>query len=201
MNEELKSAISEIKSEVVDAIRAENDKTVETNAKIAEKDAKIAELNQEIEKLNDQLAAKDSEIAEVNASCEDAKKRVSEIESEMNQKMEELNATNAQVVAELNDLKKSNKIAELNSALSKYTDEQKEYAKDEIEAFNSDPFSVEVNSIVTKIDAASYRKMCEEQEKQHKAEINSKNEFDDIMANIDPVVNDKKEVENFDVFA
>ena len=201
MNEELKSAISEIKTEVVNTIIAENDKTVEVNATIAEKDAKIAELKQEIEKLNEQLSAKDSEIAEANANCGSAKKRVSELESEMNQKIEEMNAVNAQVVAELDELKKLNKIAELNSALSKYTDEQKNYAKEEIEAFNSDPFSVEINSIVTKIDATSYRKMCEEQEKQHKAEINSKNEFDDIMANIDPVVNDKDEVEDFDVFA
>lgn len=199
--EELQSIVSGVKAGVVEEIRADNKSVAEINAKIEEKDSKIAELNQEIEKLNEQLAAKDTEIAELNADCATAKKRVSEVESEMNAKMEEMNATNAKVVDELNELKKANKVAELNSALSKYTDEQKDYAKDEIEAFNADPFSVEVNSIVTKIDATSYRKMREKQEAQHKAEINSKNEFDDIMANIDPIVNDDKEVETFDVFA
>ena len=200
MNEELKSVISEFKSEVISAIHTENDKTVEMNAKISEKDSKIAELNQEIEKLNEQLTAKNSEIAEINAACESEKKKRAELEAEMNAKIEELNENNKKVVTELNELKKTNKIAELNSALSKYTSEQKDYAKSEIEAFNNDPFSVEINSIVTKIDATAYRKIREAQEAKHNSEINS-NEFDDIMANIDPIINDEKKVEDFDVFA
>ena len=43
--------------------------------------------------------------------------------------------------------------------------------------------------------------MREANEAKRIAETNSKNEFDDIIANIDPIINDKKEVEDFDVFA
>ena len=39
----------------------------------------------------------------------------------------------------------------MNTALANFTDEQKEYAKAEIEAFNADPIKSEINSITAKI--------------------------------------------------
>lgn len=206
LNEDVKSVISELKSEVIGAIKSE--KSVELNEQISEKEVKISELttkidelNQTIEELNSQIKSKDDEIAELNKRCSEANTAVEQKEAEMNAQLEEAKKNGEAVVNELNELKKANKIAELNAALSVYSDIQKDYAKEEIEAFNADPFSVEINSITTKIDAISYQKIRAEQEAKHQAEINSKNEFDDIMANVDPIVNDKKEVEDFDVFA
>ena len=43
------------------------------------------------------------------------------------------------------------RVGELNSAIAKFTDEEKAYAKAEIDAFNADPVSAEINSVVNKI--------------------------------------------------
>lgn len=198
MNEEMRQAISELKSDVISAIK--DAKTVEVNEQVASLESKVSELNQKVEELNGQVEAKDAEIVELNKKCEDAEADVAKKDEELNSKVEELNATIAKQAEELNELKKANKIAELNQALAGYTDEQKDFAKDEIAAFNTDPFSVEINSIVTKIDATAYRKI---REGEKALEINSQkvNEFDDIMANVDPIVKDDKTIEDFDVFA
>ena len=45
-------------------------------------------------------------------------------------------------------------VAELNAALAPYTEEQRAVAKEDIDAFNSNPGSVEINSIVGKICTA-----------------------------------------------
>lgn len=200
MNEEMKSVLAEFKSEVIGAVKSERD--VETNALLAEKDSKISELNQKIENMTAELADKDSKIAGLTEQVATVEANACQEKEELNAQIAEMKATSEATVAELNELKKANRIAELNSALSKYTDEQKGYAKEEINAFEADPFSVEINSITEKIDAASYRKLQEASEAKRLAELNSKNEFEDIMASVDPVFNDKAEVEDFsDVFA
>ena len=54
------------------------------------------------------------------------------------------------------------RVGELNAALADYTDEQKEYAKDAIAAFEADPMNVEINSIVDKILAGIGKKAIED---------------------------------------
>lgn len=199
LNDEMQAVISELKTELCAAM---NDaKVAELNSTVEEKDSTIEELNQKIETLSIEIKSKTTEITDLNEKVATAERATADREAELNAKIEEINAEKDKVVEELNELKKANKIAELNSALSVYSEDQKAYAKEEIDKFNADPFSVEINSIVEKIDATAYRKMREAEQAKKLAEINSKNEFDDIMANIDPIVNDKKEVEDFDVFA
>lgn len=201
MNEEMKNAISEFRSEVLSAINEQ--KNVELNEKVASLENTVTELNGQIAELNSTIEAKDAEIATLTENAETVKTENEAKVAELNSQIEELNATCENVRKELNELKEANRIAELNTALSNYTEEQKEYAKDEIEAFNANPFDVEINSIIEKIDATSYRKLREEEaKKQKELEINTaKTDFDDIMAAVDPIVNDDKNVEDFDVFA
>ena len=199
MNEEMKKAFSDLKSDIVSEFQ--NTRKVETNAQVASLEEQVAELNSKIEELNTSITEKDEEISELNQKCEKSESDVKAKEDELDKKTKELNALIEKQAAELDELKKSNKIAELNSALSDYTDEQKDYAKAEIEAFNADPFSVEINSITQKIDATAYQKIREENAKKS-IEINSmKDEFDGIMAAIDPIVKDDKSVDEFDCFA
>lgn len=199
MNEEMKKAFSDLKSDIVSEFQ--NTRKVETNAQVASLEEQVAELNSKIEELNTSITEKDEEISELNQKCEKSESDVKAKEDELDKKTKELNALIEKQAAELDELKKSNKIAELNSALADYTDEQKDYAKAEIEAFNADPFSVEINSITQKIDATAYQKIREENAKKS-IEINSmKDEFDGIMAAIDPIVKDDKSVDDFDCFA
>lgn len=199
MNEEIRKALSDLQSEVISAFK--DTRKVEVNNEISSLESKIAELNSKIAELNAQIEEKDKEIEELNRKCDEANAEVTKKEEEVNSKVEELNSAIAEKDAELNEMKKANRVAELNQALSSFTDEEKTYAKDEIDAFNADPFSVEINQITTKIEAASYRKIREDQKNKNLEANSMKEEFDGIMSTVDPIVKDDNTVEDFDCFA
>ena len=199
MNEEIRKALSDLQSEVISAFK--DTRNVEVNNEINSLESQVAELNSKIAELNAQIEEKDKEIEELNRKCDEANAEVTKKEEEVNSKVEELNSAIAEKDAELNEMKKANRVAELNQALSSFTDEEKTYAKDEIDAFNADPFSVEINQITTKIEAASYRKIREDQKTKNLEANSMKDEFDGIMSAVDPIVKDDNTVEDFDCFA
>lgn len=199
MNEETRKALSDLQSEIISAFK--DTRKVEVNNEISSLESQVAELNSKIAELNAQIEEKDKEIEELNRKCDEANAEVTKKEEEVNSKVEELNSAIAEKDAELNEMKKANRVAELNQALSSFTDEEKTYAKDEIDAFNADPFSVEINQITTKIEAASYRKIREDQKNKNLEANSMKDEFDGIMSAVDPIVKDDNTVEDFDCFA
>ena len=129
---------------IADAVKGA---VTETNAKNAEYEAKITELNQTI-------ADKDSKIAELNASVEEVQSALNAVRAEIEQKSNELDAAweekRALEVA-LGEAKAKERLGELNSAIAGFTEEQKGFAKDEIEKFNADPVNVEINTVVDAI--------------------------------------------------
>lgn len=151
---------------------------------ISETNSKNDELSTRITELNETIATKDAEIETLNG-------KVSEIHSTVEGKdaeLVELNALVEQMKAELDQSKKENAINELNQALVNFTDEEKEYAKDSIALFNDDYTKVEVNSIITKINAGIGAKAKETQI----AEINaakSQVKLDDIFSYVDDIDN------------
>ena len=199
MNEEMKNAFSDLKSEVISAFK--ETRKAEMNEEISSLESKVTELNEKIAELNTQIEEKDKEIEELNRKCNEANAEVAKKDEEVNSKVEELNSTIAEKDAELNEMKKANRVAELNQALSSFTDEEKNYAKEEIDAFNADPFSVEINQITTKIESTSYRKIREDQKNKNLEANSMKDEFDGIMSAVDPIVKDDNTVEDFDCFA
>lgn len=199
MNEEMKNAFSDLKSEVISAFK--ETRKAEMNEEISSLESKVTELNAKIAELNTQIEEKDKEIEELNRKCNEANAEVAKKDEEVNSKVEELNSTIAEKDAELNEMKKANRVAELNQALSSFTDEEKNYAKEEIDAFNADPFSVEINQITTKIESTSYRKIREDQKNKNLEANSMKDEFDGIMSAVDPIVKDDNTVEDFDCFA
>ena len=198
MNEEMRKAFSDLQSEVISAFK--DTRKIEVNNEINSLESQVAELNSKIAELNAQIEEKDKEIEELNRKCDEANAEATKKEEEVNSKVEELNSAIAEKDAELNEMKKANRVAELNQALSSFTDEEKTYAKDEIDAFNADPFSVEINQITTKIEAASYRKIREDQKTKNLEANSMKDEFDGIISTIDPIVKDDNTVEDFDCF-
>lgn len=199
MNEEMRKALSNLQSEVISAFQ--DTRRVEINEEVNSLESKVAELNSKIEELNAQIEERDKKIEELNRKCEEANAEISKKEKEVNSEVEELNSTIAKKDAELNEIKKANKVAEFNQALSSFTDEEKSYAKDEIDAFNADPFSIEINQITTKIEAASYRKIREDQKAKNLEANSMKDEFDGIISAVDPIVKEDNTVEDFDCFA
>lgn len=118
----LKSFVSDIKNTVT-----------EINSKNTEYETKVKKLTEDNKNLSETNTKKDSQIAEKD------------------KKITELNESINQLTVELNKLKKTSKVNELNKALEDFTDEQKAFAKEEIDKFNADPMSVEINTITDKI--------------------------------------------------
>ena len=142
----------------------------ETNAKNAEYEAKITELNQII-------TDKDSKIAELNASVAEIQSALDAVRAEIDQKSKELDGAweekRALEVA-LGEAKAKERLGELNSAIAGFTDEQKEYAKDEIEKFKADPANVEINTVIDAIYRGIGMKSIEKKE-DATVELNSAN--------------------------
>ena len=159
-------------SMITDSVKAT---IVECNSKNAEYDTKIAELNSALETKT----AENNELSDKVAKLEKALK---DMETERETRMAEMNT----VANELNALKVEKRLAEMNTALAAFTDEQKGYAKAEIEAFNADPIKSEINTITSKI-YEGIGKAAKQAEVNAKAlaEQNSKQENIDIFADVD----------------
>ena len=158
----------------------------ETNSKNAEYEAIIAELNTSV-------SDKDQKITELAAQIEELNKTVSEINSER----ETWASEKADLEKQINDARAKEKMNELNSAIESFTDEQKAYAKDEIEAFKADPVNGEVNTITDKI----YREIGKQSLETGKSvETNSVDGSVDIFGEINSV-NANNDGEDVDIFA
>lgn len=146
----------------------------ECNSKTEEFESKIAELNSALEIKATEVNSLTEKVSELEASLATAKSEVEAISAEKNTLTDELNA-----------VKVEQKKSELNTALADFTDEQKEYAKTEIEAFNADPIKSEINSITAKIyEGIGKATIASEAEKAKVlAEQNSKKI--DIFADVD----------------
>lgn len=130
MNEEMRKAIEEAVSNVV---AEQNSKWDTYYASVQEKEAQITQLQADI-------AAKEAEIVQLRADYETEMAKAAAAEAGLT----EMNA-------KLAEMEKESKIAELNKKLEDYSDEQRAVAADDIAAFNEDPSSVEINSIIGKI--------------------------------------------------
>ena len=115
----------------------------EVNSKWEEYWAKVDTLLAEISQLKADIAQKEADIKQLQADYdkEAATKEAAE-------------ASLVEANAKITEMQNAAAVAELNAALAPYTEEQRAVAKEDIDAFNSNPGSVEINSIVGKICTA-----------------------------------------------
>lgn len=160
MDEQMKRELNDIivnavggMRETENALRAEIE---QLKTALNEKDVTIGELNQKLAEAEQNAAGKEQEIQDAKAAQANSDSALKEVQGKYNQLISE------------------GIVAQLNSAVSEFTDTQVAAAKDEIDAFKADPIAHqnEINSIVNKIEAAAYREMKETQRKQ--TELNSK---------------------------
>lgn len=151
---------------------------------VSETNSKNAEYETQISELNAKLAEKESEISELNTKVAAETERADKADASVT----ELNSKIDSLTAEVAECRKNEKIAELNSKLSDFSDEQKAFAKTEIDAFNADPMSVEINSIIDKIYTEIGKKAqadAKSAEAQRLSELNSKaDEIIDVYGEI-----------------
>lgn len=141
MDENMKSELTEIINSAV----------VESNSKWDEYIAKVQEKQAEIDQLRADIAEKDAEIERLHADFTTAEAARAAQEAGL-----------AEANAKIDAMEKEKALNELNSALEPYTDEQREIAKAEIEAYQADPASIEINSIIGKICTEMVRKSREQ---------------------------------------
>ena len=128
----------------------------------------LAELAAKVDKTAEQekvIEQNASAYAELNASVEQLKATLKAVEEErraLDEKYSELWAETEGLRTLIAEAKLKERLGEMNAAIAGFTDEQKGYAKDSIEAFEADPMSVEVNSIVDKILAGIGKKAIED---------------------------------------
>lgn len=159
-------------SQFVDSIKAT---IMEVNSKNSEFETKVSELNS-------QITEKDGKISELNATIEQLQQALADLKKEQETSWAERETLEKEIAK----MKVEKRIAELNSALAEFSDDEKNYAKDEIGSFKADPMKVEINSIVNKIYAEIGKKSVAES-KEKVSEINSKNEVVDIYGEISEV--------------
>lgn len=149
----------------------------ETNAKWDQYWAQVNAKEAEISQLQADIKAKEAEIAQLRADYEKenaARILAEEGLTEANSAKEAAEASLAEANAKIAQLEGESAKAELNAALAPYSEEQRAIAKDDIEAFNANPGSVEINTIVGKICTEMVRVSREA----HTAETNAASNID-----------------------
>ena len=138
-------------------IKAVIEQTVNTMAELNSKleecqkdcEAKVAEANESAQTAIDEKNAIEASVGELQAALDECK-------AELAAKSEEFDALWAErceLEKALNEARAKERLASLNSSLAEFSEAEKEYAKDEINAFNENPMEGDIDAIVTKINA------------------------------------------------
>ena len=137
----------EIKTLIEQTVSTYTHQIVEMNENKKQYDEKVKELNKCLDK---EKAEKNEAIAnseKIQATLDECRKELEETYKKIDGLYEEINVLRD----ELGKAKAKERIGELDTAIANFSDEEKNYAKAEIEAFNTDPIASEINSVVNKI--------------------------------------------------
>lgn len=153
---ELNEKHKEDKNKMTDLeIKALVEQTVSTYTnQIAEMNECKKQCDDKVEELSKCLDKEKSEKNEIIANSEKIQAALDECRKELEEthkKLEGLYEEMGTLRDELGKAKAKERVGELNAAIANFSDEEKDYAKAEIEAFNADPVASEINSVVNKI--------------------------------------------------
>lgn len=130
----------EMKALITQAIEEFSNQTAEMNKCKEECQAKIDEV---ITEKNELVASS----AEIQAALDKLQAEYEELDKSYSALYEERNT----LKKALGEAKARERIGELNEAISDFSEEERKYAEAEIKAFNDDPMSCEINTVVDKI--------------------------------------------------
>lgn len=156
---------------------------------ISETNSKNEELGKTIAELNEAITDKNKTIAELNANSEELKVALEKAQNdyqELWKKEDELYNEIKELKAQLAEAQAKERVGEMNSAIADFSDEEKKYAKAEIDAFTADPINCEINSVVTKIWEGIGKK-AKENAKVVAEQNTSNKEVDDIFAEVSEI--------------
>lgn len=190
--------INEIKSVIQSTItELNNDKQTYEN-KIAELNTEIASKDDQIKECQSTIADKDSEINTLTATVEQVQKALDDLKKEHETYWAEREA----LEKELGKLKAEKRIAEMNQAISAYTEDEQKFAESEINSFKENPLEGNIETITSKICVGIVAKQKEDAKT---SEINSakKNEevkIEDIFSEMCSEKNVEDDDEDINIF-
>lgn len=138
---------AEIKAVVVQAVNELASHESEINQCKEDCDTKVAELNAQIQTITTEKNEAVSKVEKLQSALDAAQAKCADLE----QKYTEVCESQKELQEKLDVANAKERIGELNAAIADFTEEEKAYAKAEIEAFTADPISSEINSVVNKI--------------------------------------------------
>lgn len=183
---EIKAIVSQVVNEI-------STHTSEINACKAECETKIAEANETMEKA---IAEKN----EIEADSQKLKDALASLQAEfdaLNEKYNELWEERNILEKALAEAQAKERLGELNAAIAEFSDDEKEYAKDEIAAFNDDPIASEINSVINKIWEGIGKASKAENEKKLSEQNSAKQNIEDIFCEVE---SDSTSVDDVNIF-
>lgn len=168
----------------------------ETNSKWNDCLTKMEAKQVEISQLQADIQAKEEENAQLRTAVEAAEAAKGAAEKERDDekaKAEEAEGKLAEANTKIAALEGEKAKAELNAALASYSDEQRKFAEAEINAFNENPGSVEINAIIGKICT----EMVKAARESKVSEINAASDIDIFSLTDDGKQQDDGEVDVF----
>ena len=113
--------------------------------------AEINKCKEECQTKVDAVIAEKNEIAASSAEIQAALDKVRAEYEALDKKYNELWAERETLNKALAEAKAKERIGELNKAINDFSEDERKYAEAEIKAFNDDPMSCEINTVVDKI--------------------------------------------------
>lgn len=184
---------TEIKALITQIVNEATERIVELDECKKKYEQNIAEANEAVATAN---AEKDEAIAnsnKVQEALDQCRKELSETYEKLDGLHEEINA----LEDELGKAKAKERIGELNSAIAEFSDEEKSYAKAEIDNFNANPVEVEINSVVSKIWEGIGKKAKETEITIVSEQNAAKQDLEDIFSEVDPSVSNAEDTNIF----
>lgn len=181
--------IKAIVSQVVAEINSHADEISKIKAEYEERIADCMNMKADSDKFTSELNERIAELTEKVEALEAANKALADEKETMTSEMNALKS-------DLETAQKNEKIGELNKAIEGFSDEQKAYAKAEIDAFNESPLTSEINSVVDKIYAGIGRKSREEEAKMA-SEIRDDEGIEDIFSEVCSKTETEEDVDIF----
>lgn len=190
--------MNEVKKVITDTINELNSKETQFETKVTELNSQLEAKDTVIAEKDAELCSKDEQIVELNATVEQVKQALKDLEDERAGYWEEREA----LLKELGELKAKARLGELNSAIEGFTEEEKKFAESEINTFNENPVEGNIDAIVAKIYEGIGQASKKASEEARVAEQNAaKNvELEDIfaeMCSVNPVEGNEEDINIF----
>lgn len=138
---------NEVKALVVQTVNEVSNHTVELNQCKNEYKKNLAEVNETLTTVTNEKNEAIANSEAIQKALDDCKNEL----SEAYKKIDDLYAEMDELRDELGKAKAKERIGELSAAIAEFSETERAYAKDEIEAFNEKPIESEINFVVSKI--------------------------------------------------